>query len=90
MISRQYEGIEDRFFFPKWLDFKLRSEVPHNLLWQVHNESAKEMARDVRFTPTFKFHTKNSFGVDAYKTSEKDLLSQGATLHGTSEEETQQ
>ncbi|MCW4029472.1 MAG: hypothetical protein NWE92_07485 [Candidatus Bathyarchaeota archaeon] len=29
-----------------------------------------------------------SFGVDAYKASEKDLLSEGVTLHGTSEEET--
>ncbi|MCW4005256.1 MAG: hypothetical protein NWF04_01460 [Candidatus Bathyarchaeota archaeon] len=29
-----------------------------------------------------------SFGVDAYKASEKDLLSQGVTLHSASEEET--
>jgi hypothetical protein len=29
-----------------------------------------------------------SFGVDAYKASEKDLLSEGITLHNASEEET--
>ncbi len=29
-----------------------------------------------------------SFGVDAYKASEKDLLTEGVVLHSTSEEET--
>jgi len=29
-----------------------------------------------------------SFGVDAYKASEKDLLAEGVTLHSTSKEET--
>jgi hypothetical protein len=29
-----------------------------------------------------------SFSVNAYKASEKDLLSEGATLHSASEEET--
>ncbi len=29
-----------------------------------------------------------SFGVDAYKASEKDLLAEGVTLHGASEEAT--
>jgi hypothetical protein len=29
-----------------------------------------------------------SFGVDAYKASEKDLLAEGVTMHSASEEET--
>jgi hypothetical protein len=80
-------GLLPKDIVAKLVEFKVARHQVSRRIIRINKRLAKELDSTVVERRGWCW-AMTSFGVDAYKASEKDLLAEGVVLHSTSEEET--